>query len=84
MKNKITVTHEGWMSFCPIWMNEDTMDVWPKYKLALVLEFVVYLQIAFGWIYSLFGGTAVFAMKVRKLPPWKQFEMEIGPREAKQ
>lgn len=78
MKDKLTVDHEGWLAFCPIWANEETTTVWPKYKLAYLLDLATYLQIAFGRIYSLLGREPLFELKVRELPLERQFEKEVG------
>lgn len=72
-----TVTHEGWMMFCPIWLDGvDCPTVWPKYKLEFLLDLATYLQMFFGMILGAFGIEPGFAMIVRELPEDKRFEMK--------
>ncbi len=79
LTKKMTITHEGWLLFCPIWVGdfEATMNVFPKFRLGLLLDVAVMMQVFFGWILSYFHYEPCFVMSLRELEHSRQFEMEI-------
>ena len=76
-KEEHTVTHEGWIMFCPCWfvVDEYLLMPIPKYKLGFFLDFCYWLQGICITICSLFGVECAFAFNMKELKT--PFKMEI-------
>lgn len=69
------VNHEGWFSFCPIWMCEDGETIFAKYRMEWLLWLATEWQGIFIFLASFFNQEPAFRFRIRELPDCRQFEI---------
>jgi len=76
-KYEYTITHEGWVIFCPCWFTGEDYNLMPipKYKLGFLLDFCYWLQGICFTLCSFLGIECRFVVKMRELE--NPFVMEL-------